>query len=74
MFTDLPEIYSETQTAIAGWRKVLAVLDLPVEIVEPVPGVELPAGALSVHAEDVEYRYREGGRGPARDLARHRGR
>jgi ATP-binding cassette, subfamily B, bacterial len=62
VFTDLPEIYSETQTAIAGWRKVLAVLDLPVEIVEPTPGVELPTGPLSVHARDVEYRYREGGR------------
>ncbi len=62
VFTDLPEIYSETQTAISGWRKVLAVLDLPVEIVEPTPGVELPSGALSVHAEDVEYAYREGGR------------
>ncbi len=62
VFTDLPEIYSETQTAIAGWRKVLAVLDLPVEIVEPTPGVELPSGALSVHAVDVEYAYREGGR------------
>jgi ATP-binding cassette subfamily B protein len=61
VFTDLPEIYSETQTAIAGWRKVLAVLDLPVEIVEPVPGVELSAGALSVAARDVEYSYREGG-------------
>jgi ATP-binding cassette, subfamily B, bacterial len=61
VFTDLPEIYSETQTAIAGWRKVLAVLDLPVEIVEPEPGVELPSGALSVHARDVEYSYREGG-------------
>ncbi len=36
---DLPEIYSETQTAIAGWRKILAVLDLPVEIVEPDDGV-----------------------------------
>ena len=35
VFTDLPEIYSETQTAIAGWRKVLAVLDLPIEIEEP---------------------------------------
>jgi putative ABC transport system ATP-binding protein len=62
VFTDLPEIYSETQTAIAGWRKVLAVLDLPVDIVEPVPGVELPSGPLGVHAEDVEYSYREGGR------------
>ena len=35
VFTDLPEVYAETQTAIAGWRKILAVLDLPVEIVEP---------------------------------------
>jgi putative ABC transport system ATP-binding protein len=61
VFTDLPEIYSETQTAIAGWRKVLAVLDLPVEIVEPVPGVELSPGALSVAARGVEYAYREGG-------------
>ena len=61
VFTDLPEIYSETQTAIAGWRKVLAVLDLPLEIEEPEPGVELPAGALSVAADGVEYSYREGG-------------
>ena len=37
-FTDLPEIYSDTQTAIAGWRKILAVLDLPIEIAEPVAG------------------------------------
>jgi ATP-binding cassette, subfamily B, bacterial len=61
VFTDLPEIYSETQTAIAGWRKVLAVLDLPVEIVEPEPGRELPGGALSVSARNVEYAYRESG-------------
>jgi putative ABC transport system ATP-binding protein len=61
VFTDLPEIYSETQTAIAGWRKVLAVHDLPVEIVEPEPGRDLPHGPLSVSARDVEYAYREGG-------------
>jgi ATP-binding cassette subfamily B protein len=61
VFTDLPEIYSETQTAIAGWRKVLAVLDIPVEIVEPAPGRELPGGALAVRAEGVRYAYRGGG-------------
>jgi putative ABC transport system ATP-binding protein len=61
VFTDLPEIYSETQTAIAGWRKVLAVHDLPVEIVEPDPGRDLPHGPLSVSSRDVEYAYREGG-------------
>ncbi len=60
VFTDLPEVYAETQTAIAGWRKILAVLDLPVEIVEPSPGVELPRGALSVEADDVHYAYRAG--------------
>jgi len=60
VFTDLPEVYSETQNAIAGWRKILAVLDLPVEIVEPSPGVELERGALSVAADDVRYAYRTG--------------
>ena len=60
VFTDLPEVYAETQTAIAGWRKVLAVLDLPVEIVEPSPGVPVPRGALSVEANEVRYAYRTG--------------
>jgi putative ABC transport system ATP-binding protein len=60
VFTDLPEIYSETQTAIAGWRKILAVLDLPIEVVEPEDGETLATGALSVHADDVRYRYRTG--------------
>ncbi len=56
-FSDLPEIYSETQTAIAGWRKILSVLDLPVEITEPADGVVLPRGALEVVADDVRYAY-----------------
>jgi putative ABC transport system ATP-binding protein len=59
-FTDLPEIYADTQTAIAGWRKILALLELPVEIVEPSPGVALSTGALSVRAEAVSYRYGNG--------------
>jgi ATP-binding cassette subfamily B protein len=60
VFMDLPEIYSETQTAISGWRKILTVLDLPVEIVEPTDGVELPKGALAIRVNDVRYSYREG--------------
>jgi putative ABC transport system ATP-binding protein len=59
-FTDLPEIYAETQTAIAGWRKILALLEMPVEIVEASPGVELPPGPLGVVAEEVSYRYGDG--------------
>jgi putative ABC transport system ATP-binding protein len=59
-FTDLPEIYAETQTAIAGWRKILALLELPVEIDEPAPGLALGDGALDVRAEGVSYRYGDG--------------
>ena len=59
-FTDLPEIYAQTQTAIAGWRKILALLELPVEIAEPTSGVTLSGGALAVRAEDVSYRYGDG--------------
>ena len=61
VFEDLPEIYAETQTAIAGWRKILAVLDLPVEIEEPTDGVRLPThGALDVAVHDMTYAYRNG--------------
>ena len=56
-FIDLPEIYADTQTAIAGWRKILAVIDLPVEIHEPSPGVPTDSGALEVRAEEVRYAY-----------------
>ena len=69
VFTDLPEVYAETQTAIAGWRKILAVLDMPVEIVEPTAGVELPRGALSVEARRPAVLLPGGRRGAARHLA-----
>jgi putative ABC transport system ATP-binding protein len=59
-FTDLPEVYSETQTAISGWRKILALLELPVEVAEPSPGVTLPAAALDVRTEGVSYAYGHG--------------
>jgi ATP-binding cassette, subfamily B, bacterial len=59
-FTDLPEIYADTQTAIAGWRKILALLALPVEVVEPVHGAAMPNGALEVRAEDVDFAYGAG--------------
>jgi ABC-type multidrug transport system fused ATPase/permease subunit len=59
-FTDLPEVYSETQTAISGWRKILALLELPVDIVEPSPGVVLPAGSLDIRTEGIGYAYGQG--------------
>lgn len=57
---ELGEILDQTQTAIAGWSKVLDLLDRPIDLVEPEPGVELPAGPLGVTAEHVDFRYRTG--------------
>ncbi|MGZ4137073.1 MAG: ABC transporter ATP-binding protein [Actinomycetota bacterium] len=59
-FTDLPEIYADTQTAIAGWRKILALLALPVEVIEPLDGATLPNGPLDVRAEDLDFAYGDG--------------
>lgn len=54
---ELGEILDQTQTALAGWRKVLRLMDEPVEVVEPVPGVALPAGALRVSVQGVSFEY-----------------
>jgi putative ABC transport system ATP-binding protein len=57
---ELSEILDQTQTALAGWRKVLGVLATPLDVPEPVAGRELPAGALDVHASGVGFAYRDG--------------
>jgi ATP-binding cassette subfamily B protein len=59
--SELSETFDLTQTAIAGWRKVLGVLDIPVDMVEPVPGVTLADGPLSVRTEGLRFAYRDGG-------------
>lgn len=56
--TELAEVLDQTQTALAGWRKVLDVLDLPIDVEEPDPGLPLPGGPVAVAAEDVSFRYR----------------
>jgi putative ABC transport system ATP-binding protein len=58
---ELGEILDQTQTALAGWRKVLDVLDTPLDVPEPEDGRPLPSGALDVRAEHVSFAYREGG-------------
>jgi putative ABC transport system ATP-binding protein len=59
---EISEIVDQTQTAIAGWRKVLAVLDVPIEVVEPDAdhAVDLPSGALSVATSHIDFAYRGG--------------
>jgi putative ABC transport system ATP-binding protein len=59
--SELSETFDQTQTAIAGWRKILSVLDLPIEIQEPSPGTRLPGGALPLRVVDMSFAYRDGG-------------
>ena len=58
---ELGEILDQTQTALAGWRRVLDSLDLPLDIVEPDPGIELEPGPVEVRAEALDFAYRDGG-------------
>jgi len=59
---ELGEVLDQTQTALAGWRKVLRLMDEPVEVAEPVDrdAVVLPTGALDVSVEGVEFAYEPG--------------
>ncbi len=58
---ELGEILDQTQTAMAGWRKVLDLLDIPIDIVEADPGVDLPHGSAELAVEGLEFAYRDGG-------------
>ena len=53
----LGEVLDQTQTALAGWWKVLRVLDVPVEVVEPSEGRRRrPAHSRLNSTESVSYR------------------
>ena len=58
----LVEVLNEAQTAAAGIRRVLGVLDTPVEVVDPVPGRRLPPGPVAVSVHDVWFAYPRGDR------------
>jgi ATP-binding cassette subfamily B protein len=53
-FTD---IIDQTQTAVAGWRRVLDLLDLPIDLPDPQPGVTLPAGPPELVVDRVTFAY-----------------
>ena len=59
---NLTELLDYTQQAMAGWRRVLDVLDTPIEVREPNPGLELPGGALQVQLDQVWFAYHAGSR------------
>ena len=57
---ELGEVLDQTQTALAGWWKILSVLDVPIEVHEPESGEKLKTGALEIEANNVNFRYRTG--------------
>lgn len=60
------EAVNEAQTAVAGWRRVLDVLDLETDVADPGPeGENLPAGSLDIRFEGVSFAYPGSGSGVA---------
>ncbi|MAU39246.1 MAG: multidrug ABC transporter ATP-binding protein [Actinobacteria bacterium] len=57
---ELGEVLDQTQTALAGWWKILSVLDVPIEVHEPESGEKLSLGALEIEAHNINFTYRTG--------------
>jgi ATP-binding cassette, subfamily B, bacterial len=54
---EFTEVLDQTQTAVAGLRRVLGVLEIPIGPPEPKNPVALPAGRLDVDIEHVTFAY-----------------
>ena len=52
------EAVNEAQTAVAGWRRVLDILDMEPDVADPgEAGVDLPRAPLEIVFDDVSFRY-----------------
>jgi putative ABC transport system ATP-binding protein len=52
------EVLNEAQNAVAGWRRVLGVLDTTPDVADPgAAGVRLPRGPIDVRFRSVGYSY-----------------
>ncbi|MFF0861832.1 ABC transporter ATP-binding protein [Nonomuraea sp. NPDC050227] len=52
------EVLNEAQNAVAGYRRILGVLDTPPDVADPgEKGVRLPRGPISVAFENVHFSY-----------------
>ncbi len=56
----LVETINQAQSAGAGLRKILTVLDTEIDVADPVDGAALPEGGLDIRFEAVRYRYPTG--------------
>ena len=61
--SEFTEIIDHTQLAVAGWRKVLDLLDTPITVVNPDPAVAvaLPDAPPAIEIDHVSYAYPTGG-------------
>ncbi len=50
---EITEVLDQTQTAVAGWNKVLTLLETEPELPEVDDGADLPRGPLSVQTVDL---------------------
>ena len=58
----LGEAINEAQTAVAGWRRVLDILDIAPDVADPgEDGLDLPHEPLGVDFSDVVFRYPRAG-------------
>ena len=58
---EFTEVLDQTQTAVAGLRRVLTVLDIPVGPPPPEHPRPLPAGRMDIDIDDVTFAYRTRG-------------
>ena len=65
---ELTEVLDQTQTAVAGMHRVLAVLDIDVEPPPPEHPIALPDGPLDIVVDDVTFAYRTRGARSADDV------
>ncbi len=56
------EILNELQNAIAGWRRVIGVIETRIDVADPTDGVESPRGPAQVELQGVSYAYPGGPR------------
>ena len=52
------QVLTDAQNAIAGWRRVIGILDTPADVVDPgESGTVLPREAVTISFDDVGFAY-----------------
>lgn len=54
---EFTEVIDQTQTAVAGLRRVLGILEIPIGPPEPKTPLHLPSGRLGIDIVDVSFAY-----------------